>query len=335
MPSGCRGRPAASPFSRSDRRRVRPYPGASRPDAERLRAGGLLAPLVGALRLQALRAASAPAAVERRARASGAGRERRRDRPRRRHCGRVQGRVAQSSVGRRALPGRRDRCRRDPARHRRDGRPADRAPRQPALRQARLALQARGRGDRPLRQLRRRPERRRRVRVRRGLCAQPARERDVRRDPADRARPLGEGAGRRQRARPLRRPHRPRRHRRRVRARLAGSRGLRREAALRSDRRPVPRQGADRGLARPRRAGTRRLAAGLRRRRARLVALRDGARRHGRRRAPRPRAAARGRHGAVGDHDLRVAGADGRGRRARAASTTCALSASAGSCRAR
>ena len=34
----------------------------------------------------------------------------------------------------------------------------------------------------------------------------------------------------------------------------------------------------------------RRLAAGLRRRGARLVALRDGARRHGRRRAPRPRA---------------------------------------------
>ena len=50
----------------------------------------------------------------------------------------------------------------------------------------------------------------------------------------------------------------------------------------------------------------------------RLVALRDGGRlRH--RRPPRPRAAARGGHGAVGDHDLRVAGADGRDRRARAA----------------
>ena len=61
----------------------------------------------------------------------------------------------------------------------------------------------------------------------------------------------------------------------------------------------------------------RRLAPGLRRGRACLVALGDGARRDGRRRASRPRAAPRGGHGAVGDHDLRVAGADGRGRRAR------------------
>ena len=97
-----------------------------------------------------------------------------------------------------------------------------------------------------------------------------------------------------------------------------GSRGLGREAAVGADRRPVPRQGADRGLARARRARPRPVAAGLRRRRARLVALRDGPRRR-RRRAPRPRAAPRGRPRAVGDHDLRVAGADGRGRRARAA----------------
>ena len=120
-------------------------------------------------------------------------------------------------------------------------------------------------------------------------------------------------------ARALRRAHRPRRDRRRVRAREPGSRGLRREAAVGPDRRPVPRQGADRGVARPRRARPRARPAGLRRRGARVVARRDGARRRGRRRPPRPRAAARARPRAVGDHDLRVAGADGRGRRARAA----------------
>ena len=46
----------------------------------------------------------------------------------------------------------------------------------------------------------------------------------------------------------------------------------------------------------------------------RLRARGDGLRRRGHRRPPRPRAAARGRHGAVGDHDLGVAGADGRRR---------------------
>ena len=76
------------------------------------------------------------------------------------------------------------------------------------------------------------------------------------------------------------------------------------------------------------------VAPGLRRGRARLVARRDGARRRGRRRAPRPRAAPRARPRAVGDHDLGVAGADGRGRRARAARRGRATSASAGSCRA-
>ena len=64
---------------------------------------------------------------------------------------------------------------------------------------------------------------------------------------------------------------------------------------VRADRRPVHRQEADRGVARARRARARRVAAGLRRGRARLVARRDGARRRRHRRPPRPRAAARGR----------------------------------------
>ena len=56
--------------------------------------------------------------------------------------------------------------------------------------------------------------------------------------------------------------------------------------------------------------------------RAHLVGGRDGLgrrRRHRHRR--RPRAAARGGHGAVRDHGLRVAGADARGGRARRKST--------------
>ena len=111
----------------------------------------------------------------------------------------------------------------------------------------------------------------------------------------------------------------PRRHRRRLRAREPGARrGGGRQAAVRPGRRPVHGQAPDRGVGRARRARARALAPGLRRRRPRLVALGDGRRlRH--RRPPRPRPAARGGDGAVGDHDLRVAGADGGDRRARAA----------------
>ena len=62
-----------------------------------------------------------------------------------------------------------------------------------------------------------------------------------------------------------------------IRAREPGARrGVGGQAALRPDRRPVHRQEADRGVARARRARARRLAPGLRRRRARVVALGDG-----------------------------------------------------------
>ena len=62
--------------------------------------------------------------------------------------------------------------------------------------------------------------------------------------------------------------------------------------------------------------GAARLAAGPRRRRAHLLGRRDGLGRRGRdRHRRRPGAAARGRHGALRDHGLRVPGADaGRGR---------------------
>ena len=80
-----------------------------------------------------------------RARAPGPGRERGRRRPRRGARGRVQGRVAQPPDRGRALPGRRDRGRRHPARHRRHGSAPDRAARRPPLRRPRLALPPRGR----------------------------------------------------------------------------------------------------------------------------------------------------------------------------------------------
>ena len=79
--------------------------------------------------------------------------------------------------------------------------------------------------------------------------------------------------------------------------------------------------------------GAARLAAGPRRRRARVVHVRDGLQGRRRPRArPRSRAGARGGHGAVRDHDLRVAGADGGRRRARAGSRRSRPSAPSGTC---
>ena len=244
------------------------------------------------------------------ARLAGARRERGRDRPRRRRGRRVQGRVAQPSLGGRAVPGRRDRRRRDPPRHRRDGRAADRAARRPALRRARPPLRPRGRRDRRTTGTRVGvADRRRRGGLRRGVPRTTASSTRCASGllPADRVTRATRDGDRRAR-RPLRRHDRPRRDRRRLRARERGARrGRRGQAPDRADRRPVHGQEADRGVARARRRRARRVAAGLRRRRARLVARRDGPRRRRHRRPPRPRPAARGRDGAVGDHDLRVA----------------------------
>ena len=73
----------------------------------------------------------------------GPGRERRRGRRRRRPGGRVQGRVAQPPERGRAVPGRGHRRRRDPARHLRDRRAADRGARLAALRRARRSARSR------------------------------------------------------------------------------------------------------------------------------------------------------------------------------------------------
>ncbi len=308
-------RPAASPRPRSDRLGSGPYPGLARARPEPLRARGLLPSLVGALRLQALRPAAQAAAVGRRARPPGAGRERGSARPRRRNGGRLQGRVAQPSVRGRAVPGSGDRDRRDPARRDRDGCAADRAPRRALVRRARLPLPAGRRRHRPLRQLRRRPDRRRADRLRPRLRLELPRQRDVRGPGRQRPPPLGQGEWAGAARRPLRRDDRPRRDRRRFGAReRRAERGRRRQAPVGPGRRSLHRQEADRGLARARRVGARRVAAGLRRGRSRIVVVGDGRRGHRDRRPPRPRAAPRGGHGAVGDHDLGVAGEDGRGR---------------------
>ena len=143
----------------------------------------------------------------------------------------------------------------------------------------RPSFRPRGRRDRRVRKLGRRAHGRRRGRLRRELPRQRARERDVCRAPARRPRHAGRRDRPRQPRRPLRRDHRTRRDRRRVGAREPGARrGRRRQASHRPGRRPVHGQEADRGLGRARRVGPRRVAAGLRRRRPRLLALGDGAR---------------------------------------------------------
>src|SRR4051794_38936920 len=67
----------APPRPRPDRRGARPYPRADGARAEPLRARRLLAPLVGALRLQALRAPAQAVSDRLAPRAPGPGRERR------------------------------------------------------------------------------------------------------------------------------------------------------------------------------------------------------------------------------------------------------------------
>ena len=88
-----------------------------------------------------------------------------------------------------------------------------------------------------------------------------------------------------QRARPVRRLHRPRRHRRGLGARLGRARrgdGDGRQAPDRAGRRPVRGEEAARVLARAARAGAARLAAGPRRRRPDLLGLGDGLQGRGR-----------------------------------------------------
>ena len=115
--------------------------------------------------------------------------------------------------------------------------------------------------------------------------------------------------------------------------RLRRRRGRRRQATERAGRRPVRGEAADRGLPRAARRRPRRRHPGPRRRRPDLRHQRDGQpRRHGHGRRRLRRAPPRAGHGAVRGHDLREPGADAGHRRARATSTRCWRSASAGRC---
>ena len=223
----------------------------------------------------------------------------------------------------RAVPGRRDRRRRDRPGHRVDGRspggaagPAD--VRAPGGRAEPLAPRRGRRGDRRLRQLHRGADRRRRGPVRRAAFGQPDRERAVRRDrarrPADDVRDAhaerGVADG------PLRGHDRPRRDRRRLGARVGHDRGGERGIApVRADRRSVLGEAPDRGLARAGRRGPARGVAGPRRRRPHVRRQRVRRAIRVRRAAgPRRRAAPRAGHGGVRDPHVGVAGADARDR---------------------
>ena len=153
----------------------------------------------------------------------------------------------------------------------------------------------------------------------------------------DRAAGARPGVGRRQPRGAARLVHRPRRHRRRERAgvgRLRRRRGRRRQAPERAGRRPVRGEAADRGV--PRRCSTPASSSASRTSAAPASPARPARRRHAAASgmdvyvAAVPRA--RAGHGAVRGHDERVPGADARHRRARATSTRCSRSASAGRC---
>ncbi len=149
-------------------------------------------------------------------------------------AGRSPSRSSRTTTRARSSPSRecRDRRRRDPARRLRARCPADRGARLPALRRARLRplpLPARAcrRRDRPLRQLDRGADDRRRDRLRASLRAELPDQRDVRPGSPDRLDGAGGGGEGRQRHRPDGSDDRTRRDRRRLGARLGRARGQR------------------------------------------------------------------------------------------------------------
>ena len=331
------GRSASASRTRPHGRGVHANRRAARARAEPLRAGRLLAALVGALRLQALGAAAQAAALGRRARAAGAGRERRRARPRRRTRRRVQGRVhnhpSQSSRSRARPPGVGGILRDIIAMGARPIALLD------GLRfgapDAHFRRAVAGIGA--LRELESGWRRWAARRSSTGVRGQLPRQRDVRRAaPVERVMSAkAKRAGQRSSSSTAPPPAATASAARRC------SRGRSSARATRTSGRPFRSAirsratSSSRSSRRARRAGARRVPAGLRRGRARVGALRDGARRDGRRRAARPRAAPRARSGALGDHDLGEPGAHGCGRRARAAGRGRGAVSTAGSCTAR
>ena len=122
-PAGGAAAPGVTPSgARPDRRRVRGRRQDPGPAAQPPRARPLRRDVERALLVQVLPAAPAPPADRGPAGARRPGRERRGDRRRRRHRRRHPDREPQPPVGHRALPGRRHRGGRDPARHLHHGR---------------------------------------------------------------------------------------------------------------------------------------------------------------------------------------------------------------------
>ncbi len=268
------------------------YRRAARARPEPLRARGLLAALVGALRLQALGAPAEAASRPTGKRVlQGPGE----------NAGvldlgdgeavALQGREPQPPVRGRAVPGRRDRASAgSSATSSRWARGRSRCSTGCASARRRLALRPRRRRDRRLRQRgrRRRPSAARPSSTRptpdnclvNAMCVGLLPADRVTRAQRDRARATSSSST-------ARRPAATGSAARRVLASQELGEDDADKRPVRPGRRPVHGQEADRGLGRARRARARRVAAGLRRRRPRLLALRDGARRRDRR-PPRP-----------------------------------------------
>ena len=209
-------------------------------DADVHRARDRQRALERALLLQAFAAAAPHAADQGAVRAAGPRRERRRHLDRRRAGGRVQDRVAQPSVRRRAVSGRGDRRRRHSARRVHDGRAADRDAQLAALRLARLARAfatcspASSRASATTATAsasRRSPARSSSIRRTRAIRSSTRCASAHARGGADSRR----GAGRRQPDHRRRRAHGPRRHSRRV-VRVGGSLGRRATPSARACR---------------------------------------------------------------------------------------------------
>ena len=154
--------PGPGPRVRPQRRRIRQGPGDHGPHADPHRARRVQRHVVGALQLQVVPRLAAPASDQAPLGDPWPRGECRRGGHRRRAGRRVQDGIAQPSQLHRAVPGRRHRRRRHPARRVHHGRAADRQPERAAVRLARPSAHQGdrrwcGARHRRLRQLRRRP----------------------------------------------------------------------------------------------------------------------------------------------------------------------------------
>ncbi len=266
MREGSRGRAATAPDAagrgrrtdraraRPRRRRIRPDPRDPRPHSDLDRAGHHLGAVVRALLLQVLEDLPEGIPHRRPPRGAGPGRKRRGGRHRPRLGGGLQDGEPQPPELHRALPGRRHRSRRHPARRLHHGRAADRPARRPAFRRGRCAAHAPpdrrgGARHRRLRQLHGRAHGGRRNRLPQRLQRQHPGQR-LRPRPGPPRQGLPRPRHRQRQPAALRRqPHRPRRHPRRHHGLGVVRRRKREEAADGAGGRSLHRKGAARSRA--------------------------------------------------------------------------------------